>query len=52
MIDIYGITAAHFPVYTIDGVYVDSPEYESAGALVLDFGKKFINADVNFTSGE
>lgn len=42
---------ANFPLYTIDGVFVDTPEYESAGAFELDFFKKIINANVNFTEG-
>lgn len=42
---------ANFPRYNIDGVFVDTPEYESAGAFELDFYKKIIDANVNFTEG-
>jgi hypothetical protein len=51
VIDIFGTTAADFPIYTIDGIYIDSPEYDSSGAFILNLKKKLVNANVNFTSG-
>lgn len=50
IIDIYGIATTDFPVYTIDGIYFDRP-YETSGSSILDFRKKLINANVNFTEG-
>lgn len=48
-IDIYGTTSADFPIYTIDGVYIDSPVHEAAGTFILNFAKRFVDANINFT---
>lgn len=52
LIDVYGTTSSNFPIYTIDGIYVDSPEYDTSAAFILNLAKKFLNANVNFTSGK
>lgn len=39
-------------MYSFNGVYIDTPEYETSGVLELDIAKKYINGNVNFTSGK
>ena len=51
IIDIYGKAVTEFPVYQIDGNFIDSPEYEANGILRLDLYRKLIQGIVNFTSG-
>lgn len=51
IIDVYGTTYAIFPIYTADGKFVDSPEYDTSGAFILNLSEKFVNANVNFTQG-
>jgi hypothetical protein len=39
-----------FPSYSVEAIYIDSPDYDMAGNLVLDLKRKTINSDVNLTS--
>lgn len=41
-----------FPKYSIDGVYIDSPDYEMAGDLIVDLKKKTVNSDVKLSADE
>lgn len=49
LIDIRGNTKINFPVYSIEGVFYDGIDYESTGIIELDFAKKYIDGNVNFT---
>lgn len=51
IIDIYAKAVTDFPIYQIDGNFIDSPEYDSNGILRLDLYQKLIQGHVNFTSG-
>jgi hypothetical protein len=48
---IYGIFKPKFPVYTFEGIYIDSDK-NTAGELILDLKNKFINGDVRLTEDE
>lgn len=49
LINISGKTKSNFPIYSIEGVFFDSPEYETSGIVELDIARKLIDGNVNFT---
>lgn len=49
LIDVYGNTKSNFPTYSVEGIFYDSPEYESSGILELDINKRLIEGNMNFT---
>lgn len=49
VINVSGNTKSSFPIYSIEGVFFDSPEYETSGIVELDIYRKSINGNVNFT---
>jgi hypothetical protein len=51
VIDVYTKVATNYPEYSMKGNYIDSPEYESTGELLLDLKEKVIEGNVDFTSG-
>lgn len=51
-IDVYTLIKSNHPSYSIDGVFIDSPEYDMAGDLVLNIKEKTINSDVKLSEDE
>jgi hypothetical protein len=52
VIDVFTKVDNAFPVYSIHGNYIDSPDYESKGNLKLDLYGKTIEGILDFNSGE
>lgn len=50
-VNIYGKASGSFPIFILEGDYVDTPEIESKGHFIFNLMEKFVKMEVNLTGG-